>query len=52
MVKKTLEFFDLKTKKKFRTNKWTKTTLSNGRLAAKAKAPSGITVFRFLKKGS
>ena len=43
-----LMFFDLKTKKRFKTNKYRVTRTKNGRLAAVATAPSGIKTFRFL----
>lgn len=46
---KVLEFYDLKTRKKFRTGKYTVTKVK-GRRAARAKSPSGIMVYRFLPK--
>lgn len=48
---KTLEFFDVKTKTKFKTSKFTLTTVGKRKQkAAKATAPSGTTAFRFVKK--
>lgn len=46
---KSMEFFDVKTKKKFKTTKFTVTKVGK-RKAIKAKSPSGITAFRFVKK--
>lgn len=52
-VPKTLEFFDLKTKKKFKTSNF-KITFVKGkggkRKAAVAVSPSGTKSFRFLPK--
>ncbi len=48
---KTLEFFDVSTKKKFTTSDFTLTTVGKRKQkAAKATAPSGATAFRFVKK--
>ncbi len=50
-IPKTLEFFDLKTRKKFKTTKFTIRTLmvrGSKRRQAVANAPSGIKSFRFL----
>lgn len=48
---KTMKFFDVKTQKSFRTNKFTVVTLGKRKQKAiKAKSPSGITAFRFVKK--
>lgn len=50
-VPKVLEFFDVKTKKKFKTSKFTIVKIkSRGgmRRAAKAVSASGTTAFRFL----
>lgn len=44
-----VEFFDFKTKKKFKTSKFT-IIRTGGRLMAKGKTPSGRTVTVFLKK--
>jgi len=52
-VPKVLEFFDVKTKKKFKTSKFTIVKIKSPggmRRAAKAKSPSGIMSFRFLPK--
>lgn len=45
-----LKFVDLKTKKTFTTDKFTIQKLGNGRIIAKAKSPSGISVSRFVSK--
>lgn len=50
MVKK-LTFVDLKTKKKFTTNKFTIKKIANGRTMALAIAPSGVKSARFVVKG-
>lgn len=48
---KAMEFFDVKTKKKFKTSKFTVTTVGKRKQKAiKAKSPSGIMSFRFVKK--
>ena len=50
-IPKTLEFFDLRTKKKFKTTKFTVRTImvrGSKRKQAVANAPSGIKAFRFL----
>jgi hypothetical protein len=44
----TLEFYDLKAKKKFKTDKYKVVTMKNGRKAAKTVSPSGSNSFRFL----
>lgn len=46
---KTMDFFDVKTKEKFTTSKFTVTKVGN-RKAIKTKAPSGIMAFRFVAK--
>jgi len=45
-----LEFVDLKTKKKFSTDKFTVKELASGRKMAIATAPSGRKSSRFLSK--
>lgn len=45
----TLEFYDLKAKKKFSTNKYRIVTKSGKRFAT-TQAPSGITAYRILGK--
>ncbi len=50
-IPKTLGFFDLKTRKKFNTTKFTIRTImvrGSPRRQAVANAPSGIKAFRFL----
>lgn len=52
-VPKILEFFDVKTKKKFKTSKFKIVKIKSPggmRRAAKAVSPSGTTSFRFLPK--
>lgn len=52
-VPNVLEFFDVKTKKKFRTSKFTIVSIKGRggmRKAAKAVSPGGTTSFRFLPK--
>lgn len=44
-----LTFYDLKTKKKFTTDKY-KVVIKNKRKFAVAKAPSGIQSYRFMGK--
>ena len=46
---KVMDFFDVKTKKKFRTSKF-KLTKVGKRKAIVATSPSGIKAFRFVKK--
>ena len=43
-----LEFFDLKTKKKFKTSKFTVKKTKTGRRMAVAVSPSGVKSARFL----
>ena len=47
MVETTLSFYDVKAKKKFKTNKY-KIVKKKGRRFAVAKAPSGIESWRIL----
>lgn len=53
-VPKTLEFFDVKTKKKFKTSNFKitfiKTKKGGSRKAAVATSPGGTKSFRFLPK--
>lgn len=44
-----MDFFDVKTKKKFKTSKFTVVKVGK-RKAIKTTSPSGITAFRFVKK--
>ena len=47
----TLSFFDIRTRKTFRTDKFTVRKLNSGRLQAVTKSPSGAKSFKFLPKG-